>query len=439
MPGLEFAQEEAADGAFVIRESGAVIRQQRMRRDFDAEGDGALDGTVEREVIDVTLGDVSSAEDEAVGLNVERGQRGLHLSRDERLPFGGALAFLVKPGSETFLEGRGASREFYGQSFFGGADASGVLGLALGEVGRGDVVGRFVGVVQQRHQRIIIRVQDRVVLMRVALGAVERQAHPSGPRDGDAIDHGVEAVLVGIRAAFFVEHRVAMEAGGDEIVGRGIGQEVARELPDAELVVRHVRVQGLHDPVAVGPDRAGAILLEAVGVGVAGEVQPAARPAFAVAGRSHQAVDELLVGVGGLVVHEGVGFLGRRRHSGEVERDATDECVAVRFGRRFQAGLGEAGADERVDRVDAGLGQGSLLRRGKGPVRLILAAFGDPGAQHRLLFVGHRLLGFRWRHQLVGFMREDTADDFALFRLTGDDGEFAGLSLAVGGIREVEA
>ena len=36
-------------------------------------------------------------------------------------------------------------------------------------------------------------------------------------------------------------------------------------------------------------------------------------------------------------------------------------------------------------------------------------------------------------------MGEDTADDFALVRLAGDDGEFARLAFTVGGLRQVEA
>ena len=90
--------------------------------------------------------------------------------------------------------------------------------------------------------------------MRVALGAVQGEAHPGGAGGADAVDHGVEAVLVRIGAAFFVEHRVTVEARGDEVVGRGAGQEVSGELLDTELIVREIGVEGFHDPVAIGPD-----------------------------------------------------------------------------------------------------------------------------------------------------------------------------------------
>ena len=160
-----------------------------------------------------------------------------------------------------------------------------MIGLALREVGGRDMIGRLVGVVEQRHEGEVIGVQDRVVFMRVALRAVHGQAHPGGAGGADAVDHGVVAVFVRVGAAFLVEHRVTMEACGDKVVGRGAGKEVAGELFDAELVVREIGVEGFHDPVAIGPDLARAVFLEAVGVGIAGEVEPAAGPAFAVAGR----------------------------------------------------------------------------------------------------------------------------------------------------------
>jgi len=41
---------------------------------------------------------------------------------------------------------------------------------------------------------------------------------------------GVHAELLGIDAAFFVDHRVAQVAGGDELILRWIGQQVAGKL-----------------------------------------------------------------------------------------------------------------------------------------------------------------------------------------------------------------
>ena len=76
---------------------------------------------------------------------------------------------------------------------------------------------------------------------------------------------------------------------------------VGGDLLDEELVVRQVLVERADDAVAVGVGvRVAPLFLEdvALGVGVAGDVEPVPPPPLAVAGRGEQAVDHLLVGVG---------------------------------------------------------------------------------------------------------------------------------------------
>ena len=76
------------------------------------------------------------------------------------------------------------------------------------------------------------------------------------------------------------------------------GQQVAGDLLDGELVEREVAVEAPSiDLVAPGPHGPRAVALVAVGVGVAGRVEPVARHALAVARRRQQPVDHLLVGV----------------------------------------------------------------------------------------------------------------------------------------------
>ena len=82
---------------------------------------------------------------------------------------------------------------------------------------------------------------------------------------------------------FFVDHApfvggdvAAIEARGDVLIERAIGQQVAGELLDRELVERHVAVEGVDDPIAIGPDLAIVVEVDAVRVGVAGRVEPVA-------------------------------------------------------------------------------------------------------------------------------------------------------------------
>ena len=81
---------------------------------------------------------------------------------------------------------------------------------------------------------------------------------------------------------------------------------------------------------------AGLVLLEAVGVGIAGGVEPVPSPALAVVRAGQEPVDQLLVGVGASVGEEGVDLLGRRREADEVEAQAADEGGPVGLGRGLQ-------------------------------------------------------------------------------------------------------
>ena len=126
-------------------------------------------------------------------------------------------------------------------------------------------------------------------------------------------------------------------AGGDEGLGIVRRDFVAGELLLDELRVRLVAVERPDDVVAVAPGvRPIGVLLVAVGFGVAHQVEPVAGPALAVVRAGEQAIDQLLVGVGRSVVHEGVHLLRRRRQADQVEGDAADERAAVGRWRRGQ-------------------------------------------------------------------------------------------------------
>ena len=119
--------------------------------------------------------------------------------------------------------------------------------------------------------------------MIVAAGAADREAKPDRAGGLDAVDHVLDLCLGGDRAALAVEHVVAVEAGGDELIERRLRQQVAGELLDREFVERHVVVQCVDDPVPPMPLVAGAVGLESVGVGVACGVEPALRHVLPVA------------------------------------------------------------------------------------------------------------------------------------------------------------
>ena len=162
----------------------------------------------------------------------------------------------------------------------------------------------------------------------------------------------------------------------------------------------------------MGPDRIGVGV--AVGVGVAGDVEPVARPAFAVSRRGEQPFNELSVGVGRGVSDEGCGLGGRGRQSREVDRRAADERGAVGLGGEVELLVLQLRAYERVDGVELGLvgeaGQGRLHHRLEGPEAAVTGGdvdargqgaggFGfrdlraglDPGGEEGELVLGHLL------------------------------------------------
>ena len=90
-----------------------------------------------------------------------------------------------------------------------------------------------------------------------------------------------------------------VEGGGGERLGIAGPKFVAGDLLADEAVVGLVFIEGLDDVIAIAPRVwAKGVVLEAIALGVAREVEPVARPAFAVVRRGEQPVDEPFVSVG---------------------------------------------------------------------------------------------------------------------------------------------
>ena len=146
------------------------------------------------------------------------------------------------------------------------------------------------------------------------------------------------------------------EPGGDEaldplvrILPGSAGQQVSRDLFVDQAVEGLVPVERIDDvvPVAVRVG-VGHVLVDAVRVGVASHVEPVAAPAFPVAWRREEPVDEPLVRVGRLVGEEGPHLLRGGRKAGQVERGAPDERPPRRGRSRPEPRLLEPGEDEAI-------------------------------------------------------------------------------------------
>ena len=146
-------------------------------------------------------------------------------------------------------------------------------------------------VVEEREQAVVIPLQDRIDLVVVAPGAVDRQAKKHLPRGRDDVVEPVVAKLFAV-GRLVVPHTQPVVAGGDQSVIGRVGEFIAGELFGHELVVRLVVVQRPNTIIAKPPGMGlVAIAFEGVGVGIPHEVEPVAGPPLTVVRAGEQPLD----------------------------------------------------------------------------------------------------------------------------------------------------
>ena len=191
-------------------------------------------------------------------------------------------------------------------------------------------------VFEDAEQRVEILLADRIELVIVAAGAGNGQPLK---RLGENVDlvvgpfHPVFPRIDRLEAMF--DHAVVR--GGDDgfvdaffRVDARIRQQIAGHVLANKLVVRHVRVQGADQVIAVSPGfQRVRVSLAAVRFRVAEQVHPVPRPALAVMRRGEQAVNLLLVRIRRGVVDELADLLRRGRQTGNGESQAPQQRMTV--------------------------------------------------------------------------------------------------------------
>ena len=157
------------------------------------------------------------------------------------------------------------------------------LGTSLSLLWRADQCFATAAAIEDGQHRIVIALRNGVVFMVMAACTPERETEEDlGSRGNDVIEF-VPTVL--FQTLVTDGGSVSAESGCYqrlEISGRDF---VARDLFHHELVVRFVGVQAVDHPVAVVPGvRSFEIKFEAVGIRIAGQVEPVAAPPFTVVG-----------------------------------------------------------------------------------------------------------------------------------------------------------
>ena len=219
----------------------------------------------------------------------------------------------------------------------------------------------------------------------MALSTCHRRPHPHGQSGVNTINHGNVTKFFIVGAAFVIGQRVAMKGGGYQLFVGRLRQKIAGHLFDRELVKRHVVINGLNHPVAVGPDCARRVVGVACRISITGQVQPLASPVFTVFGSSQQAVDNCFEGIFRLVCNKGLHFFQRRRKANHVQINTANQRFTIGFGGRLKVIIQHPAQDKVVHRVfdprliiGGSVGDGRLLRLHIGPVPRVRSSLSNP-------------------------------------------------------------
>ncbi len=278
----------------------------------------------------------------------------------------------------------------------------------------------------------------------MALRALQGEPEHGLAQAVHAVEQTLDAELLGHDGPLLVDHAVAQEAGGDDLVLAGAGQQVAGDLLDDEAVVRQVAVERADHPVAPGPLLARQVLFIAVAVRVTRGVEPDARPLFAVTRAGKLFVDglrdrRLQAGLRDAALEPG-DFLRRRRQAAEIKPEAAGQLRRDGGRRELKTLPGQALLHKKIHRMRVRRRLLSFsLRAFKGPVAGVLGAFGNPALQQVHLRRADRLFLARRRHDFVGIMDEQAGDQRAFRRLAGHDRRAVALAAPESGVAQVQA
>ena len=328
------------------------------------------------------------------------------------------------------------------------------------------VVVHRVRTLEDAGQRVVVARGDGIEFMVVAAGASKRHAHEGASQ---RVELFVDDVHLHLPPVILGEHfgPNAEETGGNvarvpcrfRFVSERLQQVAGNLFPD-KLVVRLVLVERINDIVAVAECvDVGEVFVEAIAVGIAGDVEPVATPFFAVMRRGQKPIDDPAECIRRFVSEEIGDFLHRWRKAGQVVGGPANES-ALGCGRCGLELIGlKPGKNEKVEILpwpSAGLHRGEcrlawpaegpkLARLGKvdllglglgqAPVARVGCTHLDP-----LLEVGDDTLGQTrlGRHHQFGVEVGDRPVEIALVRLAGDDRGQAGLTATADCLAQVE-
>ena len=126
--------------------------------------------------------------------------------------------------------------------------------------------------------------------MIVALGTFHGNSKDPFAKGVGFVQHIFHPVLFFNDATFFRVFVISIEGSSQDLLFGWIGQKVACELPGQKLIVGQVFIEGMNHPISVGPLASNVVVLVAIAIGVAGDIQPENSHFFSVSGAIEQLI-----------------------------------------------------------------------------------------------------------------------------------------------------
>ena len=204
---------------------------------------------------------------------------------------------------------------------------------------------------------VVVFLGNRIKLVVVAAGALERQPQEGGAGRVHQVFEPLVAILE-VVVGLIVPGAHPQKPCGDHRLLIGVGHFVTSELTGHKPVEGHVAVERLHHPVAIppGPWLLG-IPLVAVGLGVAGDVEPVTGLPLTKMGRGEQTIHLPLVGIRRAVGPEGLELGRGGGQADQIKGEPPQERAAVGLRGGRKASCGQPRVDEAVDRIAGSAGR----------------------------------------------------------------------------------
>ena len=192
---------------------------------------------------------------------------------------------------------------------------------------------------------VILFLGDGINFVIVTTCAVDGDAH--GGSD-DLRDHVIQITRPRrpsqhLTLRFHLAHKIprsgSQKSRGDHrlwIIGR---DDIARDLFPQKLIVGLVGIQRSNDVIAITPGMGTQLVaLETMRVRIVRNVQPMARPTFAIMLGGKQTVHQSIISQGafGRLADKGLHFLRRWRKPREIKRESANEGARIGCGRELQ-------------------------------------------------------------------------------------------------------